>query len=155
MANIERIKEILKNFGLNCEIIEFSQTTRTSLDAAKAIGCRVEQIGKSIIFRGINSNKAYLVIASGGNRINEERFSKIVGEAIEKGNPDFVREKTGFIIGGVPPFGHKEPLETFIDEDLFLYDEIWCAGGTPNTVFKLTPQDLLKITQAKVISVKS
>ncbi|MCX7846142.1 MAG: YbaK/EbsC family protein, partial [Dictyoglomaceae bacterium] len=95
-----------------------------------------------------------LVIASGKNRINEAEISKIVGEPIKKGDAEFVKEKTGYIIGGVPPFGHKEYIETYIDEDLFDYNEIWCAGGTPFSVFKISPDDLLRITKGKIINVK-
>lgn len=132
----ENLEYLSKN---NYEFKKFSKSTRTSKEAADAIGCDVAQIGKSIIFKGENSEKPYLVIASGKNRINEAEISKIVGEPIKKGDAEFVKEKTGYIIGGVPPFGH--------DEDLFDYKEIWCAGGTPFSVFKISPEE-------KIINVK-
>lgn len=151
---MEKIERILKENKLEFELKEFSQSTKTSKEAAEAIGCDVAQIGKSIIFKGKVSGKPYLIIASGKNRVNEENFSKIIGETIEKGDANFVKEKTGYIIGGVPPFGHKENIETFIDEDLFKFEYIWCAGGTPNSVFKISPKDLLKITNGKIINIK-
>lgn len=154
MEETERVKEILKSFKIPIDFREFTQSTKTSQEAADAIGCKVEQIGKSIVFRGKASGKAYLVIASGKNRVNEKRLSEIVGEPIEKGDANFVKERTGFVVGGVPPFGHKEPLETYIDEELFSFQEIWCAGGTPHSVFKIKPEELLKITKGVIISVK-
>lgn len=154
MEETERVKEILKSFKIPIDFREFTQSTKTSQEAADAIGCKVEQIGKSIVFRGKASGKAYLVIASGKNRVNEKKLSEIVGEPIEKGDANFVKERTGFVVGGVPPFGHKESLETYIDEELFSFQEIWCAGGTPHSVFKIKPEELLKITKGVIISVK-
>lgn len=154
MEETERIKEILKSFKIPIDFREFTQSTKTSQEAADAIGCKVEQIGKSIVFRGKASGKAYLVIASGKNRVNEKKLSEIVGEPIEKGDANFVKERTGFVVGGVPPFGHKESLETYIDKELFSFQEIWCAGGTPHSVFKIKPEELLKITKGVIISVK-
>lgn len=154
MEETERVKEILKSFKIPIDFREFTQSTKTSQEAADAIGCKVEQIGKSIVFRGKASGKAYLVIASGKNRVNEKKLSEIVGEPIEKGDANFVKERTGFVVGGVPPFGHKESLETYIDKELFSFQEIWCAGGTPHSVFKIKPEELLKITKGVIISVK-
>lgn len=145
--------DLLRQLGLDFEVKEFTQTTRTAQEAAEAIGCSIGQIAKSIIFRGIRSQKPYMVIASGANRVNEKVIEEKVGEKIEKADADFVRQKTGFVIGGVAPFGHKEKMEIFIDEDLFQYAEIWASAGTPNTVFKLTPQDLQKISGGKVIGI--
>lgn len=154
MSSADRIREILLNLNIPLDFREFPQSTKTSKEAAEAIGCNVEQIGKSIIFRGKDSGRAYLVIASGGNRINERKLKEIVGEPVEKADADFVRNETGFVIGGVPPFGHRKEIETYIDEDLLSFSEIWCAGGTPHSVFRITPEDLLRITKGKVISVK-
>ena len=128
--------------------------TRTAIEAAQAVGCRVEQIVKSIIFKTSLSGSAVLVVASGPNRINEKTLSELIGEPIEKADADFVRRKTGFAIGGVSPVGHIEPLAIFIDEDLLQYDEIWAAAGTPHAVFKLTPADLQTITAGRVVSIK-
>lgn len=145
--------EVLKKMGFDFEAKEFPQTTRTAQEAADAIGCSVSQIAKSIVFKGNQTQKPYLVIASGSNRVNEKVIEEKVGEAVEKADADFVRQKTGFVIGGVAPFGHKEPMLTFIDEDLLRFQEIWASAGTPNTVFKLTPRELQKISGGKVINI--
>jgi prolyl-tRNA editing enzyme YbaK/EbsC (Cys-tRNA(Pro) deacylase) len=134
--------------------VELPASTRTAKDAAAAIGCTVEQIVKSLIFAGAETNRAVLVVASGPNRVNENRIGELFSEPIKKADADFVREVTGYAIGGVPPIGHQTNIETFIDEDLLLYAEIWAAAGTPNAVFKLTPSDLCKITNGRVVSVK-
>ncbi|HOJ92992.1 MAG TPA: YbaK/EbsC family protein [Dictyoglomaceae bacterium] len=151
-TDTNKIKEILEKFSVQAEILEFSESTKTSEEAAKAIGCSVGQIAKSIIFKGKTSEKPILVIASGLNRVNEKKLAEIIGEEIEKANANFVREKTGFVIGGVPPFGHKEKILTFIDEDLMKYEFIWAAAGTPNSVFKIKPEELVKITKGSIIS---
>ncbi|HOL39515.1 MAG TPA: YbaK/EbsC family protein [Dictyoglomaceae bacterium] len=151
-TDTNKIKEILEKFSVQAEILEFSESTKTSEEAAKAIGCSVGQIAKSIIFKGKTSEKPILVIASGLNRVNEKKLAEIIGEEIEKANANFVREKTGFVIGGVPPFGHKEKILTFIDEDLMKYEFIWAAAGTPNSVFKIKPEELVKITKGSITS---
>ena len=149
----QRVQEAVNQLGFAFEVVEFSETTRTSADAAAAIGCEVAQIAKSLIFRGKTSDKAILVIASGVNRVNEKAIKEVLGEKIGRADADFVRDKTGFAIGGVPPVGHTQPLTTFIDEDLFNYETIWAAAGTPNAVFRLTPQELEQMTQGKVIKI--
>ena len=106
------------------------------------------------MFKGKRTAKPILVIASGANRVNETRLSERVAEPIEKADAAFTREKTGFVIGGVPPIGHAERLDVFIDEDLLQYPEIWAAAGTPHAVFQLTPSDLAKMTGGQIISIK-
>jgi prolyl-tRNA editing enzyme YbaK/EbsC (Cys-tRNA(Pro) deacylase) len=134
--------------------MELQTSTRTSAEAAQAVGCRVEQIAKSIIFRRKQTDKPILVIASGPNRVNEKRIEELISEPLGKADADYVRKHTGFVIGGVPPIGHLEKLDVFIDEDLLQYEEIWAAAGTPNAVFKLTPSDLIKMTDGRIISIK-
>jgi Cys-tRNA(Pro) deacylase len=148
-----KVQRALKAHGLECQVVEMAKTTRSAKDAAQAVGCRVEQIVKSLVFRGKQSQKAILVAASGANRVNEKALSKFIAEPIEMSDADFVREKTGFAIGGVPPIGHKDRLETIIDEDLMKFEEIWAAAGTPHAVFKLTPIDLKKITGGRVVKI--
>ena len=152
-ASARKVQQVLEARGLGCQVVEMAETTRSAKDAARAVGCRVEQIVKSLVFKGKISHNAVLVVASGVNRVNEEKIAERVGEPVEMPDADFVREKTGFAIGGVPPIAHTNPLETFIDEDLLNYEEIWAAAGTPRAVFKLTPEDLRKITGGKVIKV--
>ncbi len=150
----KRVQDTLRELGFKNEILEFQTPTRTSADAAQAVGCEVGQIAKSIVFRTMKTNRPVLVIASGPNRINEKRIEEKISEPIGKADADFVRQKTGFVIGGVPPVGHKEKMEIFIDEDLLRYEEIWAAAGTPNAVFKLTPSELIRMTGGQIISVK-
>jgi prolyl-tRNA editing enzyme YbaK/EbsC (Cys-tRNA(Pro) deacylase) len=109
--------------------MELPGSTRTALEAAQAIGCRVEQIAKSLVFQGKTTNRPVLVVASGVNRVNEKKLRDLLSEPVKKADAEFVREHTGFAIGGVPPAGLSKPLETFIDEDLFKYEEI-CVVGT-------------------------
>jgi prolyl-tRNA editing enzyme YbaK/EbsC (Cys-tRNA(Pro) deacylase) len=132
--------------GPDYEVLEFDAGTRTAADAAAAIGCMVAEIAKSLIFRAEPSGRAVLVIASGAKRVDERKVGELVGETIVRADADFVRSRTGFAIGGVPPLGHAEPLVTLIDETLRTFETIWAAAGTPNAVFRLTPADLLRLT---------
>jgi prolyl-tRNA editing enzyme YbaK/EbsC (Cys-tRNA(Pro) deacylase) len=148
-----KVQQALNAFGMSLEVIELPDSTRTSLEAAQALGCQVGQIAKSIIFQATPSQHPVLVIASGSNRVNEKVIEDLVGDAIGKADADFVRQRTGFVVGGVPPVGHSETLQTFIDQDLFQYSEIWAAAGTPHAVFRLTPDNLLRMTGGIVIKV--
>ena len=123
-------------------VLEFDASTRTSEEAAAAIGCAVEQIAKSLVFRSA-SGKPVLVIASGVNRVDEKKAAALVGEKISRADPEFVRESTGFAIGGVPPLGHDRELPTIVDESLRRFEYVWCAAGTPNAVFEVRLDDLL------------
>ena len=153
-SSAQRVQEALEALGLSLQVVELPQTTRSAAEAAAAIGCRVEEIAKSLVFKGRQSQKAVLVIASGSNRVNEKRMAEILGEPIERADPDFVRAHTGFVIGGVPPVGHSERLETFIDQDLLQYQVIWAAAGNPNAVFRLSPTDLERMTGGTVVGIK-
>ena len=135
------------------QVLEFDATTRTAADAAAAIGCTVAQIAKSLIFRAVGSNRPVLVVASGVNRVDEAKVAETVGEQIARADADFVREATGFAIGGVPPVGHKERPIVLIDELLMSFAEIWAAAGTPNAVFRLTPSDLLALTGGRIAAI--
>jgi prolyl-tRNA editing enzyme YbaK/EbsC (Cys-tRNA(Pro) deacylase) len=134
------------SLGPAYQVLEFDASTRTAADAAAAIGCTIAQIAKSLVFRAETSGRAVLVVASGVNRVDEAKVGAILGEPIGRADADFVRAKTGFAIGGVPPVGHSEPSITLIDEALFAFAEIWAAAGTPNAVFRLTPAELLSLT---------
>lgn len=150
----QKVQDALSQFGLELQVVELAASTRTSQEAADAVGCSVGQIVKSLLFRGRTTHTPIFIVASGSNRVNEKTIKNLVGEAIEKPDADYVRQRTGFVIGGVPPVGHAEKLRTFIDEDLLQYEEIWAAAGTPNAVFRLTPADLKTITDGKIISVR-
>ena len=139
--------------GERFEVLEFDASTRTAADAAAAICCEVGQIAKSLIFRGATSGRAVLIIASGVDRVDEKKAAAAVGETIARADADFVREATGFAIGGVPPVGHKTQPIVLIEESVLGLDEIWAAAGTPNAVFRLTPADLVKLTGGRTVAV--
>ena len=153
-ASIQKVQGVLRSLGYSGEVVVFSDSTRTAAEAAEAVGCQVGQIVKSLVFKGKQTQRPVLVEASGSNRVNERRISEEVGEPIEKADADFVRQHTGFAVGGVPPVGHVEAIDTFIDEDLMQYDEIWAAAGNPHAVFRLTPGELQAMTGGKVVGIK-
>lgn len=146
----QKVQDALDRHGVRCEVVELPGSTRTAQEAAQAVGCRVEQIAKSLVFQCKTTKRPVLVVASGANRVNEKKLRDLLSEPVRKADADFVREHTGFAIGGVPPAGLAKPMEIFIDEDLFKCEEIWAAAGTPHAVFKLSAADLVKITQGKV-----
>lgn len=146
-ASPARVQTALDAAGLGHKVVCFDASTRTSEEAAAAVGCEVAQIAKSLVFRTKQSKQAVLVIASGANRVDEKRVAALVGEKIERADPDFVRETSGYAIGGVPPLAHAQPPGfILIDDDLFQLSEIWAAAGAPNAVFRLTPQDLAHLS---------
>ncbi|MBE9559063.1 MAG: YbaK/EbsC family protein [Proteobacteria bacterium] len=152
-ASAAKVQAALEARGFSFEIQELDQSTRTAAEAASAIGCEVAQIAKSILFRGKDSGRAVLVIASGVNRVDEKAVAALLGEKLGKADADFVRRETGFVIGGVPPVGHDKPIETFIDEDILAFDAIWAAAGTPFAVFRLDPRSLAELTGGRVANV--
>ncbi len=152
-GSARRVQDALREKGFGFEVVELPQSTRSAAEAAQAVGCQVAQIAKSLVFRAMESGRPVLVIASGANRVNERRLGELIGERIGKADADFVREATGFAIGGIPPLGHAQPVETLIDEDLLRYDEIWAAAGTPNAVFRLVPGELVKMTGGRLVAI--
>ncbi len=150
----QKVQDTLLALGFSNRVQELPHTTRTSAEAAQAIGCTVAQIAKSVVFKAKNSGKPVLVIASGTNRVSEKKLTAYLSEPVEKPDAEFVRQRTGFVIGGVAPVGHSEKLDIFIDEDLLQYERIWAAAGTPNAVFELTPADLVKMTGGKTVSIR-
>lgn len=153
--SVIKVQAALRALGFNGKIVEYQDSTRTSAEASERVGCQIGQIVKSLIFRGQSSGKPILVLTSGANRVNENLISRFAGESIGRADADFVRAATGYAIGGVPPVGHPQPLETYFDEDLLQYGKIWAAAGTPNAVFELTPADLEKMTGGKVVKLKA
>jgi prolyl-tRNA editing enzyme YbaK/EbsC (Cys-tRNA(Pro) deacylase) len=153
-SSVKRVQESLNKLNLTTEIIQLPDSTRTAREAAAAVGCYVGQIIKSLVFQGKQSQKAILILTSGVNMVNEKGVVEVLGEEIKFAPADFVREETGFAIGGVSPLGLKKDLEIYIDEDLLSHDEIWAAAGSPHTVFKIQPQILVEATGGTVIKVK-
>lgn len=143
-----RTQSLLEAAGLPGRVVEFEQPTRTSAEAAEAIGCQVAEIAKSVVFRAKPSGQAVLVVASGDNRVCESKVAALVGEKLGRANPDFVREATGYAIGGVAPLGHATSVKLFLDRDLQRFATLWAAAGTPFSVFPLSPAQLQGLTGA-------
>ena len=148
-----RVEQALRARGLDPGIRQMPDSTRTAKEAAAALGVAIGQIAKSLVFRGEQSGIPVLVIASGPDRVDEERLAGVIGEPVAKPDADYVRARTGFGIGGVPPVGHSEPVRTVIDERLLSFDPIWAAAGTPHHVFPVTPDELRRVTGGEVVAV--
>jgi prolyl-tRNA editing enzyme YbaK/EbsC (Cys-tRNA(Pro) deacylase) len=142
-ASAQRVQNALARLGIDSRVIELPVAARTSQQAADALGVEVGRIAKSLVFRASHSSRAVLVIAAGDRRVDEKRVAEALGEPIERATPDFVREHTGFAIGGVAPVGHPLPLATFVDASLRRFEAIWAAGGTPHCVFPIAPDALI------------
>jgi prolyl-tRNA editing enzyme YbaK/EbsC (Cys-tRNA(Pro) deacylase) len=151
-STAQRVQDALAAAGVATAIVEYDVPARTSAQAAAVLGCTVGQIAKSLVFRAA-SGKPVLVIASGSNRVDESKVAKLVGEAIGKADAPFVREVTGFAIGGIPPLGHAQRLAALIDRDLMAYDVVYAAGGTPHAMFPLAPADLVRVSGGTVADV--
>jgi prolyl-tRNA editing enzyme YbaK/EbsC (Cys-tRNA(Pro) deacylase) len=148
----ERVRAALAARGLtDVQVRQFDESTATAVDAAAAIGTSVERIVKSLVFAA--GERPVLVLASGPNRVDVHKVGVLVGAPISRANANQVREWTGFAIGGVPPVGHVIEIDTYLDQDLLQYECVWAALGTPNSVFAITPQDLQRITSARVAEV--
>ena len=138
--------------GPGFTVVEFDESTHTAQEAADAIGCQLAQIAKSILFRSV-SGKPVLVIASGTNRVDEKKIRALLGEKIERASPNFVKETTGFEVGGVPPVAHEQPCVVYLDADLKAFRQVWAAGGTPNAVFAISVERLAELSGAIVADV--
>ncbi|QJR09172.1 hypothetical protein DSM104443_00208 [Usitatibacter rugosus] len=154
-ASAARVQQALADLGLDCRITEHAASARTSQEAAHLLGCAVGQIAKSLIFRATVSGDPVLVVASGSNRVDEGKIGALLGEAIGRAKPEFVREVTGYAIGGIPPVGHARVIRTFVDEDLLAFDVVYAAGGTPNALFPIQPADLLRVCGGHAADVKN
>jgi prolyl-tRNA editing enzyme YbaK/EbsC (Cys-tRNA(Pro) deacylase) len=147
-AKARRFQAVLDQYAPGSRVVEFEKPSRTAQQAADAIGCELDQIVKSLLFRSEDDDPV-LVLTAGGNRVDEAAIGGRVGRKLGMADAAFVRQHTGYAIGGVPPFGHPEALETLVDEDLLAFNEVWAAAGTPNTVFPISPDRLLAITNGK------
>lgn len=145
-ASAQRVQDALVERGFANQVIELENSARTSAEAAEAVGCQVAQIAKSLIFATASTNRPILVIASGANRVDTEKVGALVGEKLVRATPEFVREQTGYAIGGIPPLGHIHDIVTYIDADLLKWSAIWAAAGHPNALFPLTPEELVTMT---------
>ena len=149
----KKVIEAFKDQGINIEILNLDVSTKTSQEAADAVKCDIKQIAKSIVFFESSKNKLVQIFVSGPNRVNLESFKKQTNLIIEKADADYVRKSTGFAIGGVAPLGHENKPLYFFDDTLIEFNEVWCAAGTPSSLFKLKTKDLLKVTEAKILNI--
>jgi len=148
-----KVVEAFKEKGIEIEILNLEVSTKTSQEAADAVNCDIKQIAKSIVFFESIQKKLVQIFVSGPNRVNLKSFENQTNLTIEKADADYVRESTGFAIGGVAPLGHKIKPLYFFDNTLVDFDEVWCAAGTPSSLFKLKTKDLLNVTEAKILNI--
>jgi Cys-tRNA(Pro) deacylase len=151
-----KVAEAATALDLSITIEEFDAGTRTAEDAAKAIGCTVAQIVKSLLF--VVDGRPTMALVSGANRLDEKKLAgacEVSRKKVKRSDAETAREATGFTIGGVPPFGHTRQLPTYIDQDLMQFDLVWAAAGTPNAVFSVRPQDLVRVTAGTVVHLKN
>ncbi|MBV7379380.1 YbaK/EbsC family protein [Maritimibacter dapengensis] len=153
--SLNRVKRALADAGVKAEILEMAEGTRTAEDAARAAGCEIDQIVKSVIFRGEDDGKAILFLTAGSNRVDDAKASAAAGEALGKADAGLIRAQTGFAIGGVAPVGHLNPIRAFMDPRLLDFDVIWAAAGTPRHVFAIDPRMVEQLTGAQVIDFTS
>jgi len=152
-ASAQRVQDVLAAAQLDAHVIELAIAARTSAQAADALGVEVGQIAKSLVFRGAASGRPVLVIAAGDRRVDEQRIAALLGEPIERAVPEFVRENSGFAIGGVAPVGHVRAMATFVDTSLRRFPVLWAAGGTPHCVFPIAPEALIQLSGGAEVDV--
>ncbi len=150
-----RVAAHLATQGLSGRVVELPGSTRTAVEAAAAVGCAVRQIVKSLVFRAGPGGPPVLFLVAGTNRVDERRAAQWVGAPLVRADPEFVREASGYAIGGVPPAGHARPIPAFVDYDLLAETEVWAAAGHPHAVFRLTPLELLRLTHARPVPIDS
>jgi Cys-tRNA(Pro) deacylase len=151
----QRVAEAAQALGLNIEIVEFAQTTRSAQEAAEAIGCQVGQIVKSLCF--VVNGRSTICLVSGANQLDERKLAALAGvgrKQVSRADADSVKAATGFSIGGVPPFGHANLLPVYVDEDLMQYETVWAAAGTPFAVFAVRPAELVRASGGQVAALK-
>jgi len=152
-SGVLRVRKALQERGFEPEVVELERTARSAAEAADALGIRVAQIVKSLVFRGRETGRPVLVLAGGANRVDPNKIFRLLSEPVEMADAAYVREKTGFAIGAVPPVGHAERPEAFVDEDLLLEDAVWASAGHTHAVFGLEPAELVQLTGARVVAV--
>lgn len=149
----QKVQDALAAAGFANEVIEVPDSTRTAAEAAAALGCEVAHIVKSLVFRTRTTGRPIMLLASGANRVDEKAAAALVGEPLDRADADFVREHTGYAIGGVPPIGHASRLHCLVDEALLAFPRIWAAAGHPHAVFALTPDELVRMTHGQIAAI--
>ena len=151
-TSAQRVQDALAAAGIATTVVEYASSARTSQEAAEVLRCSVGEIAKSLVFRH-GEDAAVLVIASGANRIDLAKLGAVLGATPGKADADFVRATTGYVIGGIPPLAHVRRLATIIDRDLLRHDVVYAAGGTPNAMFAIRPDDLVRVSGGRVADV--
>lgn len=148
--SLKRVRGALEAAGLSAEILEMDESTRTAEDAARAAGCEIDQIVKSVIFRGDSDGHVVLFLTAGGNRVDAGKASAVAGTPLGKADAKLIRAETGFAIGGVSPIGHVNPVRAFMDPRLLEFEVVWAAAGTPRHIFAADPTEIQRISGAQV-----
>lgn len=149
----KKVRKLLESNNLLKQIRTFERPTRTADEAAKALGCKVGQIAKSIIFQIKGSDNLVLIIVSGSNRVDEELFERKTGIGLKKADAEKCENVSGFVIGGIPPLGHKNYMRTFMDKDLLKYKQIWASAGGTNSVFNIKTKELVELIRPEILEV--
>jgi prolyl-tRNA editing enzyme YbaK/EbsC (Cys-tRNA(Pro) deacylase) len=148
MSAIERFTESAHRLGIEPQVRRFPEGTRTAADAARAIGCDVAQIVKSLVF--VTDGRPVIAFTSGANRVDPSKLAEVAGASVaRRATPEEARAATGFAVGGTPPFGHPASLPAYIDPALLAFQEVWAAAGTPDSVFPLLPHELQRAAGAE------
>ena len=147
-----RVRDALLALELPADIHRLTDSTRTAPEAAAAVGCELGAIVKSLVFRASGTHTPVLALVSGDNRADEAALEAALGEPVERADADWVREATGYAIGGIPPIGHPRPVRTLVDEDLRRFETVWAAAGTPRAVFPVAPFELERATGGEVVT---
>lgn len=148
-----RVQDALRAAGIESPARELPASTRSAQEAASAIGCSVDQIAKSIVFRRVDTGAPVIVVLRGVDRVDTARLAQALGTEVQRADADFVRSTTGFVIGGVPPLGHESQVQTLLDAALLDYETVWAAAGTPQAVFSVDPRQLVAAARLEVASV--
>ncbi len=148
--SLKRVKAALQAAGVQTDVLEMSDLTKTAQQASDAAGCHLDQIAKSVIFAGVSSGKAILFLTAGGNQVDVDKASMVAGEPLGKADAGLIRTQTGFAIGGVSPIGHLNPIRAFADPRLMEFDVIFAAAGTPRHIFRIAPAELLRISNSQI-----
>ncbi|UWP94127.1 YbaK/EbsC family protein [Aliiroseovarius crassostreae] len=148
--SLKRVRAALETHGIAVEIMEMAESTRTAKEAAAAAGCALDQIVKSILFRGENSGNLILFLTAGGNQVCADKATALAGEPLGKADARLIRDQSGFAIGGVSPVGHLTPIRAFCDPRLNEFDLVWAAAGTPRHIFAAPPEDVIRASGAKL-----
>ena len=153
-SSAQKVQDALVAMGSTAIVVEHENPARTAAEAALLLRCDIAQIAKSIIFKSAGTGQSVLVITSGANRVDEKKVATILGDKLAKADAAFVREQTGFAIGGVPPIAHTNPGAILLDVDLLKFGQVFPAGGTPHAMFAIDPNELVRISGAQVADVK-